>query len=159
MTDGRLGDRNRRLSHKVCEPSNQTKLTSFFNNGGLQQQQQQQQLLLLLLLRLPFYGPLSRTTRMNRYQKKHSPTHTYPDHQSSFIRFLHILRFMTSSLFNLHAWQSFCTMSVPVFFGPLLVLAPTTSYSINFFTQSLSPFCSTCPYHCNLFCCNTEIIF
>ena len=31
----------------------------------------------------PFYGPLSRTTRVSQYQKKHSPTHTYPDHQPS----------------------------------------------------------------------------
>ena len=34
---------------------------------GLTTQQQQ-----------PFYGPLSRTTRVSRYQKKHSPTH-HPD--------------------------------------------------------------------------------
>ena len=27
----------------------------------------------------PFYGPLSGTTRVSRYQKKHSPTH-HPDH-------------------------------------------------------------------------------
>jgi len=25
----------------------------------------------------PFHGPLSRTTRVSRYQKKHSPTHTH----------------------------------------------------------------------------------
>jgi len=30
---------------------------------------------LLLLLLLPYYGPLSGTTRVSRYQKKHSPTH------------------------------------------------------------------------------------
>jgi len=30
--------------------------------------------------------------------------------------------------------------------------------SIHFFTQSLSSFCSTCPYHCNLFCWNTEFM-
>ena len=35
--------------------------------NSLQQQQQQ-----------PFYGPLSRSTRVSRYQKKHSPTH-HPD--------------------------------------------------------------------------------
>jgi len=33
-------------------------------------------------LLLPFYGPLSGTTWVSRYWKKHSPTHTYPDHQS-----------------------------------------------------------------------------
>jgi len=36
--------------------------------------------------------------------------------------------------------------------------APSTSYSIHFFTQSLSFFCSTCPYHCNMFWCSTEIM-
>jgi len=72
---------------------------------------------LITLLLLPFYGPLSGTTRMSRYQKKHSPTDTYPDHQSSFICFLHLLRSMTSSLFNLRAWQSVCTISVQVYFG------------------------------------------
>ena len=32
------------------------------------------------------------------------------------------------------------------------------SYSIHFFTQSLSSFRNTCPYHRNLFCCSTEIM-
>ena len=36
--------------------------------------------------------------------------------------------------------------------------APSTSYSINFITQSVSSFRSTRPYHGNLFCCGTEII-
>jgi len=36
-----------------------------------------------------FNGLLSRTTRVCCYQKKHSPTHTHPDHQTSFIIFLH----------------------------------------------------------------------
>ena len=31
----------------------------------------------------PFKGPLSKTTRVGRYKKKHSPTHTHPDHQTS----------------------------------------------------------------------------
>ena len=62
---------------------------------------------------------LSRTTRVSWYQKKHSPTHTYRGHQSSLICFIHLLRSMASSLFN---------------------LAPSTSYCIHFFTQSLSSF-------------------
>jgi len=95
---------------------------------------------------------LSGTTQVSWYQKKHLPTHTYPKHQSSFIYFLHLLQCVASSLFSLRAWQSFCTTSVQVFFD----LPPL--YSIYFFTQSLSSFRSTCPYHCNLFCCSTEII-
>ena len=39
--------------------------------------------------------------------RRNSPTHTYRGHQSSLICFLHFLRSMASSLFNLHAWQSF----------------------------------------------------
>ena len=34
----------------------------------------------------------------------------------------------------------------------------TTSYSIHFFTQSVSSFRSTGPYHRNLFCCSINII-
>jgi len=45
------------------------------------------------------------------HQKKQSPTHTYRGHQSSLICLLHILRSTASSLFNLHAWQSFSTIS------------------------------------------------
>jgi len=101
---------------------------------------------------------LSRTIQVSWYQKKHSPTHTYYDHQSSLICFLHLLWSTASSLFNLRAWQSFSTIPLQVFFGLPLVLAPSTSYSMHFFTQSLSSFCSTCLYHRNLFCCSTEIM-
>jgi len=59
-----------------------------------------------------FYGCLnSGTTRVSRYQKKHSPTHTYRGHQSSLIWFLHLQQFMASSLFSVHTWQSFSTIS------------------------------------------------
>ena len=50
-----------------------------------------------------FNGLRSGTTRVGRYQKKHSPTHTHPDHRASFIIFLHLQRSMASSLFNLRA--------------------------------------------------------
>ena len=46
----------------------------------------------------PFNGLWSGTTRVGRYQKKHSPTHTHPDHRTSFI-ILHLQRSMASSLF------------------------------------------------------------
>jgi len=52
----------------------------------------------------PFYGPLSGTTRVSRYQKKHSPTH-HPDHHPVFISFFHLPRSIASSLFKLRAWQ------------------------------------------------------
>ena len=49
---------------------------------------------------------LSCTIRVSQYQKIHSLTHTYHGHQLSLICFLHLLQSMTSSLFNLRAWQS-----------------------------------------------------
>jgi len=55
-----------------------------------QSRQQQQQL---------FYGPLSRTTRVSWYQKKHSPTH-HPEHHPIFISFFHLKRSIASSRSN-----------------------------------------------------------
>jgi len=69
------------------------------------------------------------TTRLSQYQKKHSPTHIYLSPQS-----------------------------VSKFFCLPLGLAPSTSHSIYFFTQSLSSFRSTCPYYLNLFWCSTKIM-
>jgi len=66
----------------------------------------------------------SGTTRVSRYQKKHSPTHTYRGHQSSLICFIHLLRSMASSLYNPCTWQSFSTISLQVFFGLPLVWHP-----------------------------------
>jgi len=111
----------------------------------LQQQQQQ------------FYGPLSGTTRVSPYQKKHSPTH-HPDHHPIFISLFHLPRSIAFSLFKLRAWQSFCTTPLHVLYGLPLGLEPSTSYSIHFFTQSVSSFRITCPYHRNLFCCSINII-
>ena len=101
----------------------------------------------------PFNGRLSRTTRVGRYQKKHSPAHTHPGQRTSFITFLYLQRSTASSLFSLRACQSSRTTSFQVLFGLPLGLEPSTSYSMHFFTQS-SSFCSTCPYQRSLFCCN-----
>jgi len=70
----------------------------------------------------------SGTTRVTRFKKKHSPTYTYRGHQSSFICFIHLLWSMASSLFNRRTWQYFSTISLQVFFGLPLGLAPSTSY-------------------------------
>jgi len=69
-----------------------------------------------------------------------------------------VLWSIASSMFNLRAWKSFCITSLQVFFGLPLGVEPSTSYSIHFFTQSLSSFHNTCPYHRNLFCCSTNIM-
>jgi len=78
-----------------------------------------------------FYGPLSGTTQVSRYQKKHSPIH-HPDHHPIFISFFHLPQSIASSLFKLQAWQSFCTTSLHVLFGLPLGLEPSTLYSIHF---------------------------
>ena len=75
----------------------------------LQQQQQQQ----------PFNGRSSGTSRVGRYQKKHSPAHIHPGQRSSFITFLHLLRSTASSVFSLHARQSSRTNSFQILFGNL----------------------------------------
>ena len=118
---------------------------SKLNNSNCQQRQQR-----------PFNGLWSGTTRVGRYQKELSPTHTYPNQRASFIIFLYLQRSMASSLFSLRAWQSSRTTSFQVFFGLPLGLEPSTSCSIHFFTQSSSSFRNTWPYQRSLFCCNTN---
>ena len=93
-----------------------------------QQQQQQQQQRRRRRRRRPFYGPLSGTTQVSRYQKKHSPIH-HPDHHPIFISFFHLPQSIAYSLFKLRAWQSFCTTFFHVPFGLPLGLEPSTSYS------------------------------
>jgi len=66
-----------------------------------------------------FYGPLSGTTRVSQYQKKHWPT-DHPNHHPIFTSFFHLLRSIASSLFKLHAWQSFCTTSLLLSPHPLI---------------------------------------
>ena len=114
------------------------------------------ELLYLTLVQQPFNGRLSGTTQVGRYQKKHSPAHTHPGQRTSFITFVHLQRFMASSLFSLRAWQSSRTTSFQVLFGLPLGPGPSISYSIHFFTQSSSSFHSTCPYQRSLFCCKTN---
>jgi len=75
-----------------------------------------------------FNSLLSKTTWIGRYQMKQSPRHTLPDHQTSFINFLHLVRSTASSLFSLCACQSFSTTSVRVLFG--LSLGSWTLYFI-----------------------------
>ena len=110
----------------------------------------------VLLLVQPFYGPFG-TIRVSQYQKKHSPTH-HPDHHPISMSFFHLPRSIASSRFKLCAWLSFCKTSFHVLFGLPLGLELSTSYSIHFFTQSLSSFRSTCPYHHRLFYCSINII-
>jgi len=70
------------------------------------------------------------------------------------ICFLHLSWSMASSLFTLHAWQSFTTISLQVFLAGHL---PSQTPYISLPKKSLSSFLSPCPYHRNLFCCGTEV--
>jgi len=95
---------------------------------------------LILLILLPFYGSLSRTTQVSRYQKKHSPTHTCHGHQSSFICFLPSITIHGFLPVQFTCMAVFSTISLQVFFGLPLGLAPSTSYSVH-----------SSPNHCLLF--------
>ena len=104
------------------------------------------------------YLHLSRTTRLSRYQKKHSPTQ-------------HLL-WLSIAPYLLHPSTTICdilpahSMRLTVFFRNLCpsslwtTFRPDTLHFIlhTFLTQSLSSFRITCPYHRNLFCCSTEIM-
>jgi len=87
----------------------------------------------------PFYGSVEfvRTTRVSRYQKKYSPTHSL---WSSIIHicFLHLLRHMASSVFNPRALQSFPTISLQVFFG--LSWPGTLHFILHTFLHSIIVF-------------------
>jgi len=126
-------------------------------------------LLLLLLLPPPFYGLLSGTTRVSRYQKKHSPTHTYPDHQSSLISFLHLRQSIASSLFNLRALQPSGTPAADSQQGAmghslascaslLHNLSPRILWSTSFLHPTLhTPYISSLN-HCHLFATHAHTI-
>ena len=85
----------------------------------------------------PFYGSLD-FVRDNPGEPvpEETCTHSHPSLASNIpICFLHLLRSMTSSVFNPRALQSFSTISLQVFFGLPLGLTPSTSYCILFFTR------------------------
>jgi len=89
----------------------------------------------------------TRITRVNWYQKKHSPTHTYRGHQSSLICFLHLLQSMASSLLNLCALQSF-SQSLSKF---------SLVYFLAWHPPLHTPYISS-PNHCFLFTVHTHTI-
>jgi len=72
---------------------------SWKNASGVLEQQQ------------PFNGRLSETTRVGRYQKKHSPAHTHPGQRTSFITFLNFSGVLEKP------WNFFCSQGKgnPVF--------------------------------------------
>jgi len=101
------------------------------------------QLQLLTLLSIPynnnnlFNGPLSRTTWVSRYRKKHLRTHILwlLYNTTSLINSLHFLQSVASSLHIGRVWQSFSMTSLQVCFRLPLGLTPSTSKSMHFFAQ------------------------
>ena len=65
---------------------------NYTNYGFTSRHKHLSSVLIIHTHRQPFNGLLSGTTQVGWYQKKHSPTHTHPDHQTSFISFLHLLK-------------------------------------------------------------------
>jgi len=85
------------------------------------------------------------TTRVSRYQKKHSPTHTYCGHQSSLICCLHLL-LVQKQLFSLRAWQSFPH-------SPSFLWYTSWPGTLHFVLHSF-----TSPNHCLLFAAHVHTI-
>jgi len=69
-----------------------------------------------------------------------------------------VLRSMASSLYNPHTLQYFSTISLQLFFGRLLGLAPSTSYSIHFLHPIIIFFSQHMPIPSQPVCCSTEIM-
>jgi len=111
---------------------------------------------LILQQQQTFYGSLSGTTWVSWYQKKHSPTYTYPDHQPS-----------ASSIYY-DPWHPRCSIYVldSVFqqslskFSLVYLLAwhPPLHTPYISSLKWLTSFRSTCLYHRNLFCCSIKIV-
>ena len=88
----------------------------------------------------PFNSLLSGTTRVGRYQKKHSHTHTHPDHRTSFIIFLHLQR-------SRHTLCSFYELDSPL--GQPLSRSSLV-FLLSFDPQLHTP-CISSPNHHHLF--------
>ena len=105
-----------------------------------------------------FYGPLSGTTRVSRYQKKHSPTHPpscsssnlYQLLPSTTIHSILLVQIMCLAIF-LHNLSP-CPLWSTSWSGALHLKLHTFLHLISVF------FCSTCTYHRNLFCSSINII-
>jgi len=96
------------------------------------------------LLLLQFHGPLSGTTRVNRYQKKNSPTDTSLGRWSSFICFLHLYSILPIQFMYLTVFlRNLCPRSSLVY---LLVWHPSLH----------TPYISS-PNHCLLFVIHAHI--
>jgi len=90
---------------------------------------------------------LSGTTRVSRYQKKHSPTHTYRGHQSYLICFVHLIQFMASS----------CSIHAPDSLFPQSLSKSSLVYFLAWHPPLHTPYISS-PKHCLLFATHAHTI-
>jgi len=88
----------------------------------------------------PFNGLWSGTTPVGRYQKKHSPTHTHPNHRTSFIIF---------SIYN-YPWHPLCSVyELDSLLGQ--PLSRTSLVSLSALDPLLHTPCISSPNHHHLF--------
>jgi len=94
---------------------------------------------------------------VSRHQKTHSPTHTCPDHQPSFISFLCLLRSIASSLFNLRAWQciTFHRKQCHITAGKSISWIAIMKWVVNIVMSRSEQWWSTCWSGC---CCHHEVV-
>jgi len=59
---------------------------------------------------------------------------------------------------SIHAPDNLFPQSLSKFSLVYLLTWHAPLHTVHFFTQSLSSFRNTCPYHCILFCCSTKIM-
>jgi len=82
------------------------------------------------------------------------PEETFTHSHLSWSQIVPYLFLPSNTIHGILLVQSTCLTvffhNLEVFFGQPVGLAPSTSYSIHFFTQSLSSFRITCPYHRSL---------
>ena len=89
-------------------------------------------------------------------RKKRSPTRTYPDHQTSFINFLHLVQ--SISILLVQFTYLTCPLPQPLSMSSLvhfLVWNHLLHTSPSHFFSQHKP---VVPYHRDLFCCTTEIM-
>jgi len=89
---------------------------------------------------------------LGRYQKKHLPTHTYPDQPTTLYQLPPSTTIYSILPVEFTCLTVFLHNPSPSPLWSTSWFGTSTSYSINFFTQSMSSFRNTCPYHCSLLC-------
>ena len=83
--------------------------------------------------------------------------YTHPDHQTSFINFLHLLRFTTIYIILYVQFTCLTVLFDNLFPGPLW--SSSWPWTLNFILHASSPnhhLFAARPYQRSLFCCNTN---